>query len=293
MNLWKNSASRKSKPTQLAPSTNLKILLHMQTRIFFRIVALTLTIFLVTACSKEAKKTRLLGEADSYFKAGNYDKAKLTYLNAIRLDPQNALAFERFGEMWLKDWAPLRAGPFLAKASELEPKNVQYRLRLASCYLAAEQFAAATKEALKVLELTSDSGDALIILSEAARTKEDIEAAAEQLDKFPRKNDASFNLASANLFLNTGNFIGAANALRQALTIDPKLSAVHMTMGDLYVLQKDPKQAGEEYRKAAEIAPVRSIERLKYAAFKSANGETDEVKRVATEMTNEAPDYLP
>src|SRR5262249_25631485 len=142
-------------------------------------------------------------------------------------------------------------------------------------------------------ELTSDSGDALIILSEAARTKEDIEAAAEQLDKFPRKNDASFNLASANLFLNTGNFIGAANALRQALTIDPKLSAVHMTMGDLYVLQKDPKQAGEEYRKAAEIAPVRSIERLKYAAFKSANGETDEVKRVATEMTNEAPDYLP
>ena len=265
----------------------------MQTRIFFRIVALTLTIFLVTACSKEARKASLLGEADNYFKAGNYDKAKLTYLNAIRLDPQNALAFERVGEMWLDDWAPLRAGPFLAKASELEPKNVQYRLRLASCYLAAEQFAAATKEALKVLEQVPDNGDAIVALAQAARSNEDIEAAVEQLKKFPNETSVFFHLASANLFLAKGNLAAAGDALRQALTIDPKSSAAHTTMGDLYVLQKDSKQAGEEYRKAAEIAPVRSIERLKYAAFKSANGETDEVKRVATEMTNEAPDYLP
>ena len=41
-----------------------------------------------------------------------------------------------------------------------------------------------------------------------------------------------------------------------------------MAMGDLYLFQKDQKQAGEEFKKAADLAPVRSIERLKYAAFK-------------------------
>ena len=66
-----------------------------------------------------------------------------------------------------------------------------------------------------------------------------------------------------------------------------------MAMGDLHLAQKDHKQAGEEFKKAADLAPVRSIERLKYAAFKSANGDAEEIKRVATEMTKQAPDYLP
>ena len=35
----------------------------MQTKILFKIVTLILAIFLVTACSKETKKTRLLAEA--------------------------------------------------------------------------------------------------------------------------------------------------------------------------------------------------------------------------------------
>ena len=60
----------------------------MQTsKILFRIVTLTLAATLITACSKETKKTRFLAEADNYFKAGDYDKAKVSYLNVLQLDP--------------------------------------------------------------------------------------------------------------------------------------------------------------------------------------------------------------
>ena len=163
----------------------------MQTKILFRTVMIILAIFLVTACSKEARKARLLGEADNYFKAGNYDKAKLAYLNALRLDSQNALAFERIGAMWQDDGAPLRAAGFLKRASELDPKNVQNRIRLARCYVATGHFNDGTKEALTVLEQAPDNGDAIIILTEAARSKEDIEAAEKQLQRFPKKNDGS------------------------------------------------------------------------------------------------------
>lgn len=125
----------------------------MQTsRLLSSVVTLTLAVTLIAGCSKEAKTTRLLAEAENYFKAGDYDKAKLSYLNAVQLDPQNALAFERIGEMWLDDWAPIRAGAFLAKASELDPNNVQNRVRLARSYAATGQFGDARKEALKVLE---------------------------------------------------------------------------------------------------------------------------------------------
>src|SRR5438093_3217404 len=152
----------------------------MQTsKTLFRIVSLALAATFIIACSKEAKKTRLLAEADNYFKAGNYDKAKVSYLNVVQLDPQNALAFERIGEMWLDDWAPIRAGAFLAKASELDPNNVQNRVRLARSYAATGRFDDAQKEALKVLEQSPENSDALVILSEEARSKEDIEAAEE------------------------------------------------------------------------------------------------------------------
>ena len=266
----------------------------MQTsKTLFRIVSLALAATFIIACSKEAKKTRFLAEADSYFKASNYDKAKVSYLNVVRLDPQNALAFERIGTMWLQDGSPLRAAAFLAKANELAPKNDQNRIRLARCYLAIGRFADASKQALKVLEQTPDDGDAIIALTEAARSKEDIQAAEQHLEKYPKKDDISFHLASANLFLSSGDLAAAEKALRQALSVNPNSSAAHMALGDFYLLKKDQKQAAEEFKKAAELAPIRSMERLKYAAWMSAAGDKEETRRISTEMTRQAPDYLP
>ena len=52
--------------------------------ILLRIVTVILATTLIAGCSKEAKKTRFLTEADNYFKAGDFDKAKLSYLNVVR-----------------------------------------------------------------------------------------------------------------------------------------------------------------------------------------------------------------
>jgi tetratricopeptide (TPR) repeat protein len=259
----------------------------------FRIVTIILAVTLITACSKENRKARFLGEADNYFKTGNYDKAKLTYLNVLRLDPQNALAFERIGAMWLEEDVPLRAGAFLAKASELAPNNAENRLRLARYYVTVGQVAEAKKEALKVIEQSPENGDAIIVLTDAARSKEDIEAAEQQLQKFPQKDNISFHLASANLFLRKGDLASAENALKRALIVDPKSTAAHTAMGVLRLFQKDTKQAGEEFKTAADLAPARSTERLKYAEFKAGTGDAEEAKKVLTEMTKQAPDYLP
>src|SRR5215813_9827205 len=228
----------------------------MQTSILLRTVTIALAVIVVTGCSKEAKKVRLLRDADTYFKAGNYDKARVSYLNVLRLDAQNALAFERIGAMWQDDAAQLRAAPFLKKASELDPKNAQNHIRLARCYLAFGAFNDAKTEVLEVLQQEPANGDAIMVLAEAAHTKEDIAAAAQQIEKFLNRNDVSFHLASANLFLRKGDAMAATISVRQALAVDPKSSAAHMAMGDLSLFQKDAKQAAEEYKKAADLAPM-------------------------------------
>jgi tetratricopeptide (TPR) repeat protein len=265
----------------------------MQTRTLLRILSLVLILLLVTGCSKGDKKARLLGEADNYFKSGDYDKARVTYLNVIRLDPQNALAFERVGAIWEEDSAPLRAAEFLAKAIELDPKNLENRVRLARCYVTTGRLDQAQKEALKVLEQDPNNGTALVRLTEAAKDKEEIEIAEQALQKFPNKNDASFYLASANLFFNNGNLGAASNAVQQAVAADPKLFEAHIALGNVYLAQKDQKNAAEEFKKAADLVPVRSMARLKYAAFESAVGDVEEVRKIATEMTKKAPDYPP
>src|SRR5262249_54351866 len=160
------------------------------------------------------------------------------------------------------------------------------------CYVASGRLIDGIREALKVIEQAPDNGDALVVLTEAARTRADIEIANGKLQKFPKKDDVSFYLASANLFFNSGNTAAAGDALQKALAVDRKSSQAHMVMGNLYLAQKDFKQAGEEFKKAADLAPVRSVERLKYLEFKWGMGDADEVRRVATEMTKQTPDYL-
>ena len=67
----------------------------------------------------------------------------------VQLDPQNALAFERIGAMWLDDGAPFAPAHFWQKASELDPKNAQNRIRLARCYVATGRFDDAEKKRSK------------------------------------------------------------------------------------------------------------------------------------------------
>src|SRR4051812_45250516 len=53
------------------------------------LLALTL---LGSGCSPQAKMTRHLQSADSHYPAGDYDKAEVEYLNALKLEPQNGHA---------------------------------------------------------------------------------------------------------------------------------------------------------------------------------------------------------
>ena len=229
----------------------------MQTsKILFRIVTLTLAATLITACSKEARKTRFLAEADNYFKAGDYDKAKVSYLNVLQLDPQNALAFERIGAMWQDDGAPLRAGAFLAKASELDPKNAQNRIRLARCYVDTGRFGDGTKEALKVLEQAPDNGDAIITLTEAARSKEDIEAAGGTAPEISQKERRFFPPGRRRICFSMG-----ATCLQRATHSSRRSPPIRNHPPPTWRWeiciwsQKDLKQAGEEFKKAADLAP--------------------------------------
>ena len=81
------------------------------------------------------KKSRYLARAEGYFEAGEYDQAKIEYLKVLQIDSGNAVAYARCGAMWADEGAPLRALPFLLKARELAPEDLNNRYKLALLYL--------------------------------------------------------------------------------------------------------------------------------------------------------------
>ncbi len=103
------------------------------------VTAISLVAATIGGCHLPGRKSRVIARADRYFKAGEYDKAKIEYLNLLRLDQQNVTAFQQLGFIWYEQGDPLRAIPFLLRARQLAPKNVTARAKLAEeCYVARQ-----------------------------------------------------------------------------------------------------------------------------------------------------------
>jgi len=245
------------------------------------------------ACGFHRNNTAILQRADQFFQRGEYEKAKIEYLNARRIDNQNAHAFQQLGFIWLGQGAPLRALPFLIRTRQLAPDNLASRAKLASAYLAVGDAADARKEALAVLERDPASADCLMIVADTSQGKEEIAATEQQLNKFPAKNTAAFHLAAASLATRKAESSDAADQLQQALATEPNSARAHLRMGYLYLLRRNPGHAESELKTAADLAPPRSEERIQYAEFKASNGAVDEAKKILTGITKEAPDYFP
>ncbi len=117
----------------------------------------------LSGCSAEAKKARRLARAERSFKAGEYDKAKVDYLALLRNDANNAAVIQRLGLIWSEQGGALPALPYLLKTRELDPADIESRLKLATVLLAIGEAAEARREALAILQQAPKNGEALRI----------------------------------------------------------------------------------------------------------------------------------
>ncbi|MEP6937830.1 MAG: hypothetical protein ABI871_07150, partial [Chthoniobacterales bacterium] len=233
-----------------------------------RIILLSLIAAVVAGCSEEARRSWHLQRAERYMKAGEVEKAKIEYLKVVQSDGQNATAFRQVGLIWLEQGALLRAAPYLVKARELAPNDVENRVALTRVYLAVGRLANGTKEASAILQQAPNNGEALLYLAKAAQTPQELEFARQQLEKFPERDSVWAHLAAANFALRKQDAAAVENELRRAVASDPHSPPAHLALAS-YLLQKDPAQAGAEFKAAADAAPLRSEARCGPVAGRS------------------------
>ena len=154
-----------------------------------RLIAILVLVLVTCSCTSEMKKSRYLARAERYFKAGEYDQAKIEYLTVLQADSGNAVAYARCGAMWADEGVPLRAAAFLTKARELAPKDLDNRYKLALVYLQLGQPNETFKEATEILKQAPDNGPALALLAETSLTPEQTQTTEQELQKFPQHDN--------------------------------------------------------------------------------------------------------
>jgi tetratricopeptide (TPR) repeat protein len=266
----------------------------MQVARFKLLIGTTLLLIALINCGCTAglRKARYSKRAERYFKAGQYDEAKIEYIKLLRIDPRNAAAYARMGQMWLEEGSPLRAGTFLASAVSFDPKDWASQVRLAKSYAFIGQLAEERQTAESILKQAPDNGEALLLLAEASRSPDDYSATEQEMTRFPNKQSVYFELATGLLALRKSDLAAGETAVKLALAADPKLPEAHVGMASLLLLKNDRAGAGDEFKRAADLSPIRSPERLRYADFKRQEGSGEEAKAYLKNLTAQAGDFI-
>jgi len=248
-----------------------------------------------TGCSAEAKKARHLERGESYFKAGEFEKAKIELLNVLRLEPLNAKAIRQMGFMLYEQGAPLSAYKFLSKAVEQNPQDTEISLKLASAQVAIGEWKKGQDLAIAALGKDPGNTDAIAVLAESAMNPELTATASQWLERIrpSASKKAVFHLALGQLALRKKDMVAAESHLRQALATEPGSIHARMAMGDWYRSKTNFPLAEQEYKAAMTAAPARSLAPLKYAELKANTDAIPEAKKVLKEVTDKTPDYLP
>ncbi len=258
-----------------------------------RILLITAALALLAGCSAESKKNQALERGLTYFKTGDYERARLEYQTVLQKFPDDPNATEHLALIWYERGATLRALNLLAKMTTLAPGNLDLRLKKARLLFAIGRIAEARNEAAAIIKSSSSAADAFVLLTESVRDPEDLKAADDLMQKHQEKGKAPYHLAAANLANLRGDLNGAKAAVQRALALDPKSAAAHAALAGVHARQGNTPQALAEYKTAAELAPLRSPERLAQIHYLIQNGSSPEALTLLNDVVRQAPDYLP
>jgi len=263
-----------------------------------RSVSLLLVIgLLVSGCARspEAKKARWLTRGDSYFSRQQYREAIIEYRNVLRVEGTNARAIQQIGLAHYELGELGQAFPFLFRAKELDPNNLDVRLKLGTIYLLGRKPQEAKTETDFVLGKDPKNFDALLLAAGAATAPKEVDVVIKRLEAArPDFGDrAKLHIGLATLYLRKQDMAKAEGAFKEAVAREPKSVEGQMALGYFYTVKGDFAAAEQAYKAAADLAPVDSRARMKLVEFYLRLQKLEEAKRILSEVTQKTPDFLP
>jgi superkiller protein 3 len=177
-----------------------------------------------------SRSTMLVNLGNAHVRLGDRTSAVSLFTQAIKLDPKNALAYSRQGDLEDEDGRTERAEVCFAKACELDPENWSYHARAGTAYLRNQNLARAILHLRRSVELFPEQPLTLYNLAAALVSDGNAEAAVEALAKAVRidKEYARGWHLKAHIEAQLGRVTDAAASAQCAMANRPSLSAAEI-----------------------------------------------------------------
>src|SRR4051812_16378999 len=259
-------------------------------------LALSIAALAIAGCSEKAPtKDQILSRANEAFAAQRYVQAEKDYREVLRLAADDPVAMRRLAILYYDQGQIAQAYPVLKKYAGLQADDAEMQVKFGLALLATGDYAQARDAALQALSKRPGDEQALSLLTDTARTSEEVEEVRKTIEDL-RKADQdrpSYHLALGSLGFRKGEKARAETEFKKALELDPKSGTAHVALAMLYWSNNDLKAADQELKTAADLAPATSPVRMRYADFKLRTGAAAEARAMLEDINKQLPEYLP
>jgi tetratricopeptide (TPR) repeat protein len=194
----------------------------------------------------------------------NIDYAIQMFEEAVKLDPDFAMAHAGLGEAYWRKYQASRESAWVDRAIAssdralvLDPHQAQVHVALGIIYHGTGKIERATEEFERAIELQPTSDDAYKGLGRCCQRKGEIECAVRYFERAIELRPGYWGNYNAlgSCFYNFGRYRDAAQQFRRVITFQPDNSEGYSNLGAIYYLLGANEDAVAMYRRAIEIHP--------------------------------------
>lgn len=250
-------------------------------------------IAIAAGCSKEAKVANHTQKGDAFYASGDYEKARIEYLNVTRLSPTNAHAFAQIGHIFYENGMALKSAAFYSRAIELGDQSPGVRARRA-VLLAMGDRAKGEEEALAALERDPQHEEAMLLLADIAVVNNKIAEVRMKIGELRRTHGdlPVYDTAEAVLELKSRRIEEAEQLLDGVTAAHPDFAPAHLILSSIYLSRSNLVDGEAALKRAAKLSPPRSNRQMLYIDFLLKRDKEAGLAKI-DEVLERAPDYVP
>jgi tetratricopeptide (TPR) repeat protein len=247
---------------------------------------LLVAVFSLAGCTNAEKaKAEHLSKGDAFLKDSRYQEASIEYRNALQIDDSLAAAHWGLARSYEGLTRLQEAFEHLKRAVELDPNNLEARIKLGNYYLGAgkgktELIAEAEKLAKEVLQKDPNNIEGHILYGSVLFAKGQKDEALAELNKAvsldPKRIESYLSLARFHQV--TSDPAKAEETFKQAISINSNSALAHTEYGKFLAQSNRIPEAEAELTKGVEVEPSNRNSRFVLASFYLVNKQLDKAE---------------
>ena len=173
--------------------------------------------------SSEERIAEHRARANEYFEAEQWAEAKIEFLNLLDLDPDDAEAHYKMGQVLFNLQDPRDGLWQYREAVRLAPENNEWRLALAQVLFIFRSYEEALDHVNQILEVEPDNVDALLLRAGVRNVQGENDAMLEDVDRALEVDPKHHNALAvkAQALAQKGDAAGAEEFLRRLIEVAP------------------------------------------------------------------------